>query len=204
MNERWYEWAQTIQSIAQAGLEYSRDPFDRDRFQQLRQLSVEIVAEHTELTTETVTGLFANETGYQTPKVDVRAAVPNEGTVLFVQEIDGKWALPGGWAEPMLSLKENARKEVLEESGLRVEPASIIAILDRNRHVDDDYPYSVYKVFIACKLLGGNFVPNLETNDARFFGRHEIPELSQTRTTLAQVMMCFDHLERNDGAVIFD
>jgi ADP-ribose pyrophosphatase YjhB (NUDIX family) len=204
VDKKWYSWAQTIQSIAQAGLEYSRDPYDRERFRQLRRLSVEIVSEYTELTTQKVTELFANETGYQTPKVDVRAVVQHGGKLLLVQENDEKWSLPGGWAEPNLSVRQNAEREVLEESGFKVEASRLVAVLDRNRHVDDEFPYSVYKIFVECTYLEGEFSSNIETSDARFFSREEIPELSTTRTTMAQVQMCFDHLAGKHPGVLFD
>jgi len=140
---RWLEWAQEMLSIAQAGLEYSKNPFDLERYEKLRKLSVEIVAQHADLPLESVEQLFASDAGYQTPKVDVRAVVHQDERLLLVRERDGEWALPGGWAEPRLSLRENVVKEVLEESGMQVRPRKVVAILDRNRHAGDVYPYSV-------------------------------------------------------------
>lgn len=204
MNKSWLLWAQRIQAIAQAGLEYSRDSYDRERFQQLRGLAVEIVSEYTGIGEERVADLFANESGYQTPKVDVRAVVQSDGRLLFVKEADGKWALPGGWAEPHLSLKENVAKEVLEESGMTVEVSEVIAILDRNRYLDDNYPYSVYKVFVGCRFLGGRFERNIETSAAQFFHEREVPELSVTRNTERQVEMCFEYINGKYDGVIFD
>ena len=113
MKQQWLAWAQQLQAIAHAGLEYSKDKFDLERFAQIRELSVEILSSYTEVGTRKLTELFANETGYQTPKVDTRAVVPRDGKLLFVHESDdGKWALPGGWAEIQLSVKENVEKEV--------------------------------------------------------------------------------------------
>lgn len=203
MSQKWLEWAQRIQSISQAGLEYSRDPFDVERFEQLRLISSEIVAEYSGLDLETVVGLFANETGYQTPKIDVRAAVFQDDKILLVQELDTEWALPGGWAEPQLTLKENIEKEVKEEAGIEVVSESILAVLDRNSHLDDGYPYSVYKIFVRCRSLGGTFQKNLETMGAAYFDREDLPRISETRNTREQVEMCFRSRADGEG-IIFD
>jgi len=205
MKQQWLGWAEQLQSIAQAGLEYSKDKFDLERFAQIRKLSVEILNSHTEISTRKLTDLFANETGYQTPKVDTRAVVPKDGKLLFVHESDdGKWALPGGWAEIQLSVKENVEKEVKEESGIIADAQRLIAVLDRNRYTDDHYPYSVYKIFVECRAVGGSFRANAETMDARFFGEDELPELSVLRSTADQVAMCFEFLRQTDPQVIFD
>jgi ADP-ribose pyrophosphatase YjhB (NUDIX family) len=204
VSEKWLEWSQQLQSIAQAGIEYSKDPYDLERFQELRHISAEIIAEYTDHNFEEVANLFANETGYQTPKVDVRAAVFKNETILLVQENDMKWSLPGGWAEPRLSVKENVIKEVREEAGIDVIPESVIAILDRNRHADDTYPYSVYKIFIHCKYVDGSYQENIETNDAGFFHRSKLPAVSELRTTVDQIQMCFDYMKSEGSIVLFD
>lgn len=103
----WLEWAKQIQAISQAGLAYSKDMYDLERFEMLRELSVDILSRYTEVETEKVRSLFANDTGYATPKVDVRGAVFQDDRILLVRErIDGAWALPGGWADIGLSPKE--------------------------------------------------------------------------------------------------
>ena len=204
MGTKWLKWAQKIQSIAQAGIEYSKDPYDLERFQKLRDISSEIVAEYTDLEFEKVVNLFANETGYQTPKVDVRAAVFNDAKILLVQENDLKWSLPGGWAEPRLSVRENVIKEVREEAGVEVIPESLIAILDRNRHTNDLYPYSVYKVFVYCRYINGSFQENIETNNASFFPQSNLPEISELRNTPEQIDMCFNYVNSDPPKVLFD
>ena len=99
MNDPWIEFAIRIQSIAQAGLQYDRDVYDRERYAELRRISAEMLALKTDLPVEKVYGLFCNESGYQTPKVDTRAAVFEEGRVLLARENNGTWALPGGWCD---------------------------------------------------------------------------------------------------------
>ena len=117
--EQWLDWAIELQSLAQAGLTYGRDVYDLERYQRLRDIAAEMLASQTDLPLEQVKTLFCNETGYQTPKVDTRAAVFREGRILLVRENDGAWSLPGGWCEVNLSIGENAERETLEEAGLR-------------------------------------------------------------------------------------
>jgi len=205
MEMKWFEWAQRIQAVSQAGLEYSRDPYDLERFRELRELSVEILHEYTEIDHRKLHDLFASEKGYQTPKVDVRAAVFRNGGILLVKEKeDSQWALPGGWADINLTARENAEKETLEEAGIRVKASRLIAVLDRNTHVRDNFPYSVYKIFLECEYLEGDFAENIETLDARFFPPGELPELSETRNTEEQIRMCFDFLRSDDKTPRFD
>jgi ADP-ribose pyrophosphatase YjhB (NUDIX family) len=167
MEPKWLSWAKQLQSIAQAGLTYSRDKYDMERFQQIRDLSAEILSEHTEMDIEKVRDLFCNETGYQTPKVDIRGAVFQGDKILLVKEsIDGCWTIPGGWAEVNLSVKENVVKEVMEEAGLNVKPKRLIAVLDAGRHNQPVKVYGIYKIFVLCELIDGAFKKNIETEDS--------------------------------------
>jgi len=189
---QWLTWAQEIQATAQAGLAYSENPFDRERYEKLRDLAVEMTAAHTDTDHNLVRDLFASGTGYQTPKVDIRAVVIRDDRILLVHEkADGKWALPGGWADVNLTAGQNAVKEVREESGVTAEARSLIAAWDRNSHVDDVFPYTVYKIFIDCAYVSGGFVENTETHDARFFALNDLPELSEGRNTKEQIQYCF-------------
>lgn len=128
------KWAMEIQSLAQAGLTYGKDKFDLERYERLREISAEMMAFKTDLPIEKVRELFCGETGYQTPKVDTRAAVFKDGKLLLVHESNGKWALPGGWCDFDRSVAENTVKETKEEAGLDVEPKFLIAVQDRSRH----------------------------------------------------------------------
>ena len=133
-NEKWLEWAIELQSLAQAGLTYGKDVYDRERYERIRDISAEILSYKTDISVEKVKNLFCNEIGYQTPKLDTRAAVFEHEKILLVKENNGKWSLPGGWVDVNLSVKENTVKEVKEESGLDVTADRIIAIQDRDRH----------------------------------------------------------------------
>ena len=154
-NEQWLQWAIELQSLAQAGLAYGKDVYDKERYARIREISAEILSNMTNIPTETVKDLFCNETGYQTPKIDTRAAIFRDGKILLVRENNRKWSLPGGWCDVNISVGENAVKEAKEESGLDVTAESIIAIQDRARHNLPVYAYGICKVFVLCSLLSG-------------------------------------------------
>lgn len=205
MEPKWLSWAKQLQSIAQAGLTYSKDKYDIERFQQIRSLSAEILSEYTGISNEKIEDLFCNETGYQTPKVDIRGAIFREGKILLVKEsIDGCWSLPGGWAEFNLSIKENVVKEVKEEAGLNVVPKKMIAILDRNKHNHPVTAYGIYKIFVLCELIDGAFEKNIETEESNFFSLTDLPPLSLERNSKEQVEMCFKSKSIDNLFTIFD
>lgn len=189
--EPWLEWAIELQSLAQAGLYYGKDPFDRERYQRIREIAAEMAAEKTELSPEKVRELFCCETGYQTPKLDTRAAIFQKDRVLLVQENTGRWSLPGGWVDVDLSIGENAVKEVREEAGLEVTADLVIAIHDRKKHNRPVYPYNVCKVFVLCSLIGGSFQPNIETLDSGYFPLSGLPPLAEEKNTREQIELCF-------------
>jgi ADP-ribose pyrophosphatase YjhB (NUDIX family) len=205
MKEKWLEWATRLQSIAQAGLTFGQNQYDLDRYKQIRTLSVEILHEYTGINNEKIRDLFASETGYQTPKVDIRASVFKDDKILMVREkIDGAWSLPGGWADVNSSVSESATRECLEEAGARVNPKRIIAIHQADRHYDFQYPYTVYKIFVECELIENNFLDNTETLEAGFFTIDSLPPLSTERNTRDQIEMCFEAKKHKLFETIFD
>lgn len=200
----WLEWAKELQFIAQTGLTYSKDPFDMERFERIREISAEIVAKHTDLPLEKVKDLFCNEEGFQTPKLDSRAAIFRDDKILLVKERNGTWSLPGGWVDVTETVKSNTIKEVKEEAGLDVETVRIIAVQDRNRHNHPIYAFNVCKVFILCEVIGGTFKPNIETTESRYFSLDEIPQLAEEKNSKAQIEMCFEAYHDNAWQVPFD
>ena len=190
MNERdrWVDWAVEIQALAQAGLTYGKDPYDLERYTRLREIAAEMIACKADISVEKARDLFCCETGYQTPKVDTRAAVFQDGRLLLVHESNGTWSLPGGWCDVDQSVAENTVKETLEEAGLRVSADRLIAVQDRNRRNPPRYAYGVVKIFVLCTILGGSFRENLETTESRWFSREELPE----NHAKEQLWMCFD------------
>ena len=186
------DWAVELQSLAQAGLFYSKDVYDIQRFQRIREISAEMVSRVSGLPLEKVTGLFCNETGYQTPKLDSRAAIFRDGKVLLVRENTGLWSLPGGWVDVDQSVKENTIKEAKEEAGLDVTVDRVIAVQDREKHNKPRYIYRVCKIFLLCTAVGGAFVPNIETTGSGWFSLEELPPLSEDKCTAEQIRMCFE------------
>lgn len=170
MSKQWLEWAKRIQALSQSGLAFSEDIYDIERYEELREISIEIMREHTELEMDKIRDLFTNETGYQTPKVDVRGVVFKNNQILMVREnIDDKWALPGGFCDIGLSPSENVMKEIKEESGFDVLPIRLIALMDKNKHPHPPEAYHYYKIFILCEIIGGKPTLGIETNSINFF-----------------------------------
>ena len=192
-NDVWKKWAQELQFLSQCSLAYSKDKFDRERSERIREIACEMLSYKYDIPIEKVKMDFAGELGYQTPKVETRAAVIKDNKILLVKEqFDGKWALPGGYQDVNMSIKENAIKEASEEAGAVVNPVKIIAVLDYNRHHHVNFPFGMVKVFVLCEYVSHSFVENTETLGAEFYSLDELPELSTTRTTKKQLEMCFD------------
>ncbi|MCU5937171.1 NUDIX domain-containing protein, partial [Clostridioides difficile] len=156
------------------------------------------------ISTEKVRNLFCNESGYQTPKLDTRAVIFENGKILLVKENTGKWSLPGGWVEVNLSVKENTIKEVKEEAGLDITADRIIAIQDRAKHNLPIYAYGVCKIFVLCTVIGGTFKENIETTEFSYFSENELPELATEKNTEEQIKMCFEACRTDTWTVIFD
>lgn len=203
--DKWTAWAVELQSLAQAGLTYGHDVYDLERYTRIREIAAEMMAEKTELPVEKVTSLFCNETGYQTPKIDTRAAVFQKGKILLVHEKNGTWSLPGGWCDVNQTIGENTEKETLEEAGFRVRAERLIAVQDRNKHNEPPYAYGIVIVFLLCELLSEEFVPNIETTEIGWFSGEDLPEnLALEKTTKAQIEMCFEAEKDKNWKVLFD
>lgn len=202
---KWLDWAVEIQSLAQAGLAYTNNVYDIERYERLREISAEMLSYKTDIPVEKVKDLFCNETGYQTPKVDTRAAIFEDGKILLVHEKNGTWSLPGGWCDVNQSVAENTIKETWEEAGLHVKADRMIAVQDRNKHNLPIYAYGAVKIFIQCSVIDGAFMENIETTETKYFGREELPEpLAEEKTSKEQILMCFDAYNAEHWQVLFD
>ena len=153
---------------------------------------------------ETVKNLFCNESGFQTPKLDTRAAIFENGKILLVRETAGKWSLPGGWVDVDQSIASNTVKEVKEEAGLDVEPVRLIAVLDGNRKQPRHYAYGICKLFVLCQAKGGRFSANHETSESAFFSLDNLPPLFTEKNTEEQIRMCFLAAADEKWQVMFD
>ncbi len=193
----WLTWTRELQAIAQTGLAFTRDPYDRERYERLRALASEIMAAHTGATAERIETLFAGEHGYATPKVDVRGAVfDGRGRLLMVREVadGGRWTLPGGWADVNLSAAENVVKEVREESGYEVRVRKLAAVWDRTRQGHAGGVFSCCKVFFICDVAGGAAATGTETSEVGWFAEDGLPsDLSLGRVLPGQLRRMFEH-----------
>jgi ADP-ribose pyrophosphatase YjhB (NUDIX family) len=195
-----------LQTIAQSGLKYATDEYDRERYREVRRIAAELAAAHNSAGPDIIEGLFAAESGHPTPKVDVRAAIIVSERILLVRErADGGWTLPGGWADPGESPSEAAARETREESGLDVRTTKLIALYDRARHNYPPHIEYIYKAIFACDLIG-DAVPHAsdETDAAEFFRADELPVLSTGRTTAQQIERVFAHHEDPSLPTEFD
>ena len=202
----WKQWAQELQFLAQCSLAYSKDKFDRERSERIREIACEMLSFKYDLPLEKIKMDFAGEIGYQTPKVETRAAVIKDNKILLVKEqFDGKWALPGGYQDVNMSIRENVIKESSEEAGAVVNPIKVVAVLDYNRHHHVNFPLGMVKRFVLCEYMNHSFNENTETLGAEFYSLDDLPELSLTRTTKKQLEMCFEcYKDPENWDTIFD
>ncbi len=205
MNDKWLDFAIRIQSIAQAGLQYGKDPYDIERYEELRQIAAEMISVKTDISVEKIVGLFCNETGYQTPKIDTRAALFIDNKIMLVHEKSGNWSLPGGWCDVDQSIVSNTLKEVKEETGITASVDKLIAIQDWRRHNVVNYAFGVMKTFILCRYEAGSFQDNIETTETRLFELSELPQnLAVEKCTREQIEMCFEAYNDPNWTVLFE
>ena len=188
-------WARELQALAQTGLTFATDPYDIERYHAARALAVEMLSVIGAAEEKTLARLVETERGYATPKVDVRGAVFRGEEILLVREVtDGKWSLPGGWADVNASPSENIEREILEESGYRAKVVKLAAVYDRLKHPHlPPHPFHIYKMFFICSLTGGSAKPSVETSEIGFFGETDLPELSTGRVLESQIQRMFAH-----------
>ena len=198
-------WAERLQLIAQAGLTYSQNPYDLQRFDQIQSLAAEMLAADSTIPQEKIKTLLADERGYQTPKVDVRAVIVREGKMLFVKELaDGGWTLPGGWVDAGDQPGSAAEREVWEESGFTAKATRLLAVLDHRLHGYPPYFFHIYKLFFECEITGGTPATSLETGGVAWFGPEETPELSLARTTPEIIQLMFQQVQNPQALALFD
>jgi ADP-ribose pyrophosphatase YjhB (NUDIX family) len=190
------QWARKVQAIAQNGLTFSQDPYDRERFQQLEELVATILTSELAVTPGQLQGLWVGDDGYATPKVDARGAVFMDDKILLVRErSDGKWTLPGGWVDIGDAPSFAVEREIREESGYLAKAVKLAAVYDRN-HPAHGHPPSIlhiYKLFFICELTGGTATTSTETDAVEFFPVTALPPLSTGRTTQSQIARMYEH-----------
>ncbi|HLO17903.1 MAG TPA: NUDIX hydrolase [Anaerolineales bacterium] len=201
---QWLAWAQEIFSLSQAGLSYSKNEFDIERYKRLQEITAEMIANQSELEKEAILESFSMQVGYITPKIDVRGAVIHDNKILLIQErMDGRWAMPGGWADLGNSPASVAEREVWEESGYRVKAEKVVAVIDANRIEPLEF-YHAYKIIFLCELLGGEPRTSYETLAVDFFDPNHLPPLSSYRTNEDMLQEVFAHVKNPNRSTAFD
>jgi ADP-ribose pyrophosphatase YjhB (NUDIX family) len=202
---RWLTWAREVQTLAQTGLNYAKDPYDAARYRRLLAIAAEMMSEGSDLDVDVILSLFAADRGHPTPKVDVRAKVFRDDAVMLVRErSDGLWTLPGGWADPGEAPSAAAERETHEESGYLVQATRLLAVYDRDRRGHPPMVYSVYKVYFGCEIVGGAPADSTETDGVSFFRVAELPPLSLPRITPDVISRLYEIWRRADRAPDFD
>jgi ADP-ribose pyrophosphatase YjhB (NUDIX family) len=201
----WLRWAQELQALAQMGLAYNQNPFDRERYEAIQRIAADIIATHTAADIEAIHATLVLNHGPATPKIDVRGVVVRAGRVLLVKErSDGCWTLPGGWADINESAAQAAVREVREESGYEVRAVKLLALYDRNKHDHPPLLWHTYKAFFACEIIGGAPADSIETDGVEFFALDDLPALSTGRANAAQIHRLVAHHAHPEWPTDFD
>ncbi len=203
----WLKIARELHAMSQVGLEHAHSGYDTERYERLREISAEIISKQSTLSQEEVSASFAMQPGYITPKVDVRAAVFRDGKILLVKEVnDGRWSMPGGWADVGDTPSKAILREVKEESGFDARVLSVVGIYDANRVPNEEWMpfYHAYKLLFLCEFLGGEARTSHETPDVGFFAPDEIPPLSLFRTTMTHIEDAFAQNEKPSKKTVIE
>lgn len=194
--EQWVDWAIKLQAIAQSGLYYTKNIYEKERYEQIREIACEILETHSCINIEEIEEYFTKDTGYKTPKMDSRAVCFKGNKILLVQEKNGMWSIPGGWVDIDQTLSSNLIKEAKEEAGADVVPQFVIALHDWKSHVSVKFkhlPFQICKIFVMCKLKDINFKMNSETLQANFFDFDHLPQnIALGKNTVEQIKLCFE------------
>src|SRR5215207_778180 len=201
---KWIDWAREIFSLSQSGITYSGNEYDIERYKRLQEITAEMIASASDISKESALDSFSMQAGYITPKIDVRGAVIYDKKILLIQErADGKWAMPGGWADLGNAPAAVAEREVWEESGFRVKAEKVVAVIDANRIEPMEF-YHAYKIIFLCTLLDGEPRISYETLAVDFFDPDHLPSRSIYRTNERMIQEIFAHVEDPSRWTAFD
>lgn len=202
---QWLNWARRLQAISQSGIHFAKNDFDLERFEKIQEISTEIMQNYTKLPENYWLEEFSSQKGYATPKVAVRAAVFNDHHILLVKErMDGRWSMPGGWADLNDPPSKMIEREVLEESGFIVKASKLIAVHESNHDLEPLEYWHSYKLVFLCDLLGGFARPSIETTEIKFFPIDDLPELSPSRVSNDDIKEAYYYLDHPDETAYFD
>jgi ADP-ribose pyrophosphatase YjhB (NUDIX family) len=196
-----------LKAIADTGLVYATDGYNRDRYEQILEISLELMAQVGDTSVADLKAAFAPVTEYPTVKTDVRGLVlsPDKKQVLMVREsVDGKWTLPGGWADVGDTPREAVIKEIFEETGLHAKPVALLAVFDKRMHTHPPQPFYVYKLVILCEAVSGELKSGFDMTGAAYFDVDNLPELSEDRIVKSQIELVHKKAVEGDFIAYFD
>lgn len=206
---QWLDWARKLQAIAQNGLTFTTNDFEKERYQTVREIAAEMIAAYSQHEQQPILDLFLNREGYATPKLDVRGAVFQDNKILLVKEnADGLWTLPGGFVDVNEAPGTAVAREVFEESGYSVRTVKLLALYDKLKHPHPPEVFHIFKAFFLCEITGypsnTGHSTNIETSDAQFFSENNLPPLSLPRIVESQIHRMFEHYHHPDWPADFD
>jgi ADP-ribose pyrophosphatase YjhB (NUDIX family) len=206
MERIYFEQLKRIQALAEIGLEYSNIEYDRERYDEIQEICLNLLEQLTQIPVGQIRPVIQEKSGYKTPKVDVRAVIFNpEGKILLVREkADSCWALPGGWADVGYTPRQIAEKECFEEAGIRVRATRLLAVLDKTaQQMTPEFEY-VYKLFIRCEPSELNISPGQEILNVGWFSENDLPQLSEPRNLKSQIHLMFEYFRNERFEVLLD
>ncbi|TRX52027.1 NUDIX hydrolase [Fulvivirga sp. M361] len=200
------ELIKRIKALADIGLVYTENNYDRERYEELASISLQLLSTVSGKPLTTLESFFMPGKDYQTPKVDVRGLVINEKkeVLLAKEKVDGKWSIPGGWGDIGYSPSEVVVKEIEEETGLVSKVSRLLAVYDKKCHPHPPEPFYVYKLIFLCEVIGGAITPGFDIEDARYFSIEGLPELSENRILKSQIEQLYSSALNGNGSVHFD
>jgi ADP-ribose pyrophosphatase YjhB (NUDIX family) len=193
-------------ALSQTGLHFTAEEYDRERYREIGDIAARLLElQQPQVSADAVKQAWFVEGGYATPKVEVRGAIFRDGQVLLVRErADGKWTLPGGWADVNDSPSSAVLKEIEQESGFTARVTKLVGIYDRNKHNLPKYLYQSWKLFFVCEITGGEARTSYETSAVEFFPLDALPELSTGRSNAEQIRRTYQHFQHPDWPTEFD
>jgi len=205
MSKSTLEQLKKLKALADTGLVYSENGYDKERYGQIKHITLSLIAQLTETPIEKLTDFLLPVKEYPTVKVDVRGFVLNEqNEILMAKEsVDGKWTIPGGWADIGDTPSEAVIKEIKEETGFDAEIIRLLAIYDKRCHPHPPEMYYIYKLMFFCKISGGVLAHGFDMQGADFFPLDALPELSEDRILKSQLEHLFE-LIKNESAIYID
>ena len=197
--------ARRLLALAQTGLHFTPQEYDRERYREIITIATSLLQNESQIPAQRLRETWFVEDGYATPKMDVRGAIFRDDRVLLVREtMDGKWTLPGGWADVNDSPSHAVEKEIEQESGFTARAIKLAALYDRNKHEHPPYLFHAWKAFFICEITGGEARVSHETDGVDFFALNALPELSTGRSTAAQIRRMYEHHRHREWPTEFD